>query len=30
MKLVLSATHDQDNETNNISDKEVTQLPAAA
>jgi transposase-like protein len=30
MKLVLSATHDQSNETENIFNKEVEQLPAAA
>jgi len=30
MKLVLSATHDQDPDTNKIFNEEVTQLPAAA
>jgi putative transposase len=30
MKLVLSATHDQDNETTIIFSKEVDELPAAA
>ncbi len=30
MKLVLSATHDQDHDTENIFNKEVDQLPAAA